>query len=221
MPRLHLLRVFCADGRLRRQPAGRVPRRRRGAARAASGRRRRPRPERDRVRRRRRRGEIRIFTPAEELDFAGHPSVGTAWLLDGGRCLRPPAGEVAVRRDGDDVYVTARPEWGPPWRARAAGLARRGRGARRSARWSRPGGRVGMDRRGRRDAPRAGVPGRARHRRGRGDRLGRDKAVRPGGPAGRDPPGPRIAHPRAPAGDGFVEIGGRCALDDVRDYTLP
>ena len=28
------------------------------------------------------RGEIRIFTPTVELDFAGHPSVGTAWLLD-------------------------------------------------------------------------------------------------------------------------------------------
>ena len=26
-------------------------------------------------------GEMRIFTPAEELPFAGHPSVGTAWLL--------------------------------------------------------------------------------------------------------------------------------------------
>ena len=27
------------------------------------------------------RGQIRIFTPSVELDFAGHPSVGTAWLL--------------------------------------------------------------------------------------------------------------------------------------------
>ena len=24
---------------------------------------------------------VRIFTPATELPFAGHPSVGTAWLL--------------------------------------------------------------------------------------------------------------------------------------------
>ena len=32
-------------------------------------------------------GTIRIFTPAEELDFAGHPSVGTAWLLV--RCQEP------------------------------------------------------------------------------------------------------------------------------------
>ncbi|HMJ96918.1 MAG TPA: PhzF family phenazine biosynthesis protein [Thermoleophilaceae bacterium] len=60
------------------------------------------------------RGEIRIFTPAVELDFAGHPSVGTAWLLDGVDALNVPAGELAVRRDGDIVYVAARPEWGPP-----------------------------------------------------------------------------------------------------------
>src|SRR5215210_7542067 len=56
-----------------------------------------------------RRGEIRIFTPAAELDFAGHPSVGTAFLLDGVDTLRVPAGEVAVRRDGELVYVSAKP----------------------------------------------------------------------------------------------------------------
>jgi predicted PhzF superfamily epimerase YddE/YHI9 len=60
-------------------------------------------------------GEIRIFTPAAELDFAGHPSVGTAWLLDGIEALNVPAGEVAVRRNGETVYVAARPEWGPPF----------------------------------------------------------------------------------------------------------
>ena len=27
------------------------------------------------------RGEIRIYTPGEEVPFAGHPVVGTAWLL--------------------------------------------------------------------------------------------------------------------------------------------
>jgi predicted PhzF superfamily epimerase YddE/YHI9 len=61
------------------------------------------------------RGEIRIFTPAVELDFAGHPTVGTAWLLDGIDVLRVPAGELAVRRDGEYVYVAAKPEWGPPY----------------------------------------------------------------------------------------------------------
>jgi predicted PhzF superfamily epimerase YddE/YHI9 len=59
-------------------------------------------------------GEIRIFTPTVELDFAGHPSVGTAWLLDGLTALQTQAGELPVRREGEVVYVGARPEWGPP-----------------------------------------------------------------------------------------------------------
>jgi predicted PhzF superfamily epimerase YddE/YHI9 len=58
------------------------------------------------------RGAIRIFTPAAELRFAGHPTVGTAWLL-GADVLRPPAGEVAVRRDDGVTWVAARPEWCP------------------------------------------------------------------------------------------------------------
>jgi predicted PhzF superfamily epimerase YddE/YHI9 len=65
------------------------------------------------------RGETRIFTPGLELPFAGHPTVGTAWLLarEGHRVpmLRPPAGEVPVRRQGDSTYVAARAEWSPPW----------------------------------------------------------------------------------------------------------
>lgn len=44
---------------------------------------------------------VRIFTPAEELPFAGHPTLGTAWVLtDGGRrdiVLQLAAGDVAVR----------------------------------------------------------------------------------------------------------------------------
>ena len=35
-------------------------------------------------------GELRIFTPAVELPLAGHPLVGTSWLL-GVDMLRPPA----------------------------------------------------------------------------------------------------------------------------------
>lgn len=60
------------------------------------------------------RGEIRIFTPAVELDFAGHPAVGAAWMLEGLDALRTQAGELPVRREGETVYVSARPEWGPP-----------------------------------------------------------------------------------------------------------
>lgn len=62
-------------------------------------------------------GRLRIFTPRVELPFAGHPAVGAAWLLarEGTPVdvLRPAAGEVAVRRDGDATFVAARPEWAP------------------------------------------------------------------------------------------------------------
>lgn len=65
-------------------------------------------------------GRMRIFTPGLELAFAGHPSVGTAWLLAKERrpvdVLRPPAGEVAVRVEGGKTFVRARPEWGPAWK---------------------------------------------------------------------------------------------------------
>jgi predicted PhzF superfamily epimerase YddE/YHI9 len=64
-------------------------------------------------------GELRIFTPATELPFAGHPLVGTAWLLNAARgavtTLRPPAGEVPVRFDGDVTFISGRPEWAPPF----------------------------------------------------------------------------------------------------------
>lgn len=63
------------------------------------------------------RGEVRIFTPGTELPFAGHPLVGTAWLLENEGhevwMLRPPAGDVAVRIVGDLTFVTGRPEWAP------------------------------------------------------------------------------------------------------------
>jgi predicted PhzF superfamily epimerase YddE/YHI9 len=64
-------------------------------------------------------GAVRIFTPAVELPFAGHPMVGTAWLLahEGHppSSLRPPAGEVPARVEGDLAFVAGRPEWGPPY----------------------------------------------------------------------------------------------------------
>ncbi len=65
------------------------------------------------------RGEVRIFTPVAELPFAGHPLVGTAWLLarEGFEipALRPPAGEVPVRVNEDLTFITGRPEWAPPF----------------------------------------------------------------------------------------------------------
>ncbi|MEV5598452.1 PhzF family phenazine biosynthesis protein [Streptomyces sp. NPDC052496] len=56
-----------------------------------------------------------IYTPSVPLPFAGHPLVGTAWLLRHlGRpvaALRPPAGVVPVAYEGECVWVRGRPEW--------------------------------------------------------------------------------------------------------------
>jgi len=65
------------------------------------------------------RGELRIFTPKTELPFAGHPLVGTAWLLvqEGleAPVLRPPAGEVPTRFEGELTFISGKPEWAPPF----------------------------------------------------------------------------------------------------------
>lgn len=62
-------------------------------------------------------GTVRIFTPGTELPFAGHPLVGAAWLLarEGPPppVLRPPAGEVPIRVEGDRAWAAGRPEWAP------------------------------------------------------------------------------------------------------------
>ena len=63
---------------------------------------------------------VAIFTPGTELPFAGHPSVGTAWLLrDTGRpiaTLQVPAGDAAVRYEGDLVWIRAQASWVHPMR---------------------------------------------------------------------------------------------------------
>ncbi|HEX2729175.1 MAG TPA: PhzF family phenazine biosynthesis protein, partial [Rubrobacteraceae bacterium] len=62
-------------------------------------------------------GALRIFTPGTELPFAGHPLVGTAWLLKregyAVSVLRPPAGEVPVRENRGLTFISGRPEWAP------------------------------------------------------------------------------------------------------------
>ena len=59
---------------------------------------------------------VRIFTPAQELKFAGHPTIGTAWVLfDEGVAkgdqlvLEEGIGPVAVRRDGAMLWMTHPP----------------------------------------------------------------------------------------------------------------
>jgi predicted PhzF superfamily epimerase YddE/YHI9 len=58
-----------------------------------------------------------IFTPATELPFAGHPTVGASWWLHSRgtpvRTLQVPAGIVAVSNEGDVAAVNARAEWAP------------------------------------------------------------------------------------------------------------
>jgi predicted PhzF superfamily epimerase YddE/YHI9 len=62
-------------------------------------------------------GRLSIYTPQVELPFAGHPTVGAAWLLAregvSVEVLRPPAGQVGVRHADDMTYVAAKPEWAP------------------------------------------------------------------------------------------------------------
>ncbi len=67
-------------------------------------------------------GRMRIHTPQIELPFAGHPTVGTAWLLarlgTPVETLRPSAGEVAVRASDGVTWVEADAEWSPPFEYR-------------------------------------------------------------------------------------------------------
>ncbi|MFC7467805.1 PhzF family phenazine biosynthesis protein [Actinomadura keratinilytica] len=64
------------------------------------------------------RGLVDIWTPSLRLPFAGHPCVGTAWLLDVPE-LVTGAGVVAARQDGEFTWIEARPEWAPPRALRA------------------------------------------------------------------------------------------------------
>ena len=72
-------------------------------------------------------GSVQIFTPTVEMPFAGHPLVGTAWLLAAGgeppAVLRPPAGEVPARTQA------GRRSWqaGPSGRRRSSGASWRRR----------------------------------------------------------------------------------------------
>lgn len=58
---------------------------------------------------------IRIFTPGAELPFAGHPTVGTSWLLahlgTPVGTLRVRAGDVASWQDGPLSWIRARAAW--------------------------------------------------------------------------------------------------------------
>ncbi|WP_333767762.1 PhzF family phenazine biosynthesis protein [Streptomyces sp. IBSBF 2435] len=59
------------------------------------------------------RGGIDIYTPTLRLPFAGHPCVGTGWLLDLPELITP-AGVVGVRLDGEFSWIEAMAAWAPP-----------------------------------------------------------------------------------------------------------
>jgi len=167
------------------------------------------------------RGEIRIFTPAVELDFAGHPTVGTAWLLEGVGALRVAAGEVPVRREGEIVYVTARPEWGPPHE-----FAELASPDEVDALEGPPGGHDLITAWSWIDEPAGVVRARAFL-----DRIGIAEDEATGSAATklcaqlgraidiRQGRSSRIL--ARPGESGLVEIGGRSVLDEVRDYVPP
>jgi predicted PhzF superfamily epimerase YddE/YHI9 len=170
----------------------------------------------------RRRGELRIFTPATELPFAGHPLVGTAWLLaqEGSEApvLRPPAGEVPVRTEGDLTFIAGRPEWAPPFEhlelgspAEVEALEGPPDGQDLAGVWAWQDREAGVVR-ARVFAPRVGVEedeATGAHAVLLAARLGRKITIRQG-------KGSLIlAEPKA---DGSVEIGGRTELVEVREY---
>jgi predicted PhzF superfamily epimerase YddE/YHI9 len=171
------------------------------------------------------RGEIAIHTPAAELDFAGHPTVGTAWLFaERGAAvevLRPPAGEVAVRVDEHGPMVAARPEWGPPFEhrrldspAEVDALTGPPDGHDLIAAWAWIDEGAGLVR-VRVFADRLGIPedeatGSAAIK--LGALLGRELDIRQGR-------GSRLTV--RPLADGRVEVGGRVELDEVRSGSWP
>jgi predicted PhzF superfamily epimerase YddE/YHI9 len=168
------------------------------------------------------RGELRIFTPRTELPFAGHPLVGTAWLLasEGFEvpALRPPVGEVSVRFEGDLTFISGRPEWAPNFEhfqldspAEVDALAGPPEGHDLAGVWAwedEVAGRVRV----RVFAPRVGVDedeATGAHAVTLAALLGREITIRQGEGS--------LIHAELRR-DGSVEIGGRTEPVEVRDY---
>lgn len=170
--------------------------------------------------------DLRIFTPTVEMPFAGHPTVGAAWLLaaESGRVtsLRVPAGELRVRYEDDGAsFVSGRPEWAPPFEweqldspADVDALSGPPGGHDHIGAWAwldEAAGairaRVFPVRYGIAEDEATGVAAVILCA-----RLGRPIDVRQGR-------GSRIR--ARPLDGGYVEVGGTSVLDDVREYALP
>ena len=166
---------------------------------------------------------VRIFTPAAELPFAGHPTVGTAWLLRNLdidlRTLRCVAGDVAAWQDGERAWIRASPAWvagsrsltscGPPAEVDAFVPPAMGEPGHYVWAWDdESAGRV----RARFFPTDLGIAedeatGAAAVL--MGDRLGRPLTIRQG-------VGSELLV--RPTGDGWIEVGGRVELVEQRDY---
>ncbi len=169
-------------------------------------------------------GQMQIYTPASQLSFAGHPTVGTAWLLAhlglGGGVLNPPAGPMLTWRDGDLRWVRARAEWVHPMTVKqlpdaaavdALAGAPAGEGSYYAWAWEdEAAGRV----RSRYFVPLLGI--------GEDEatgaaavvlasRVARPITIRQGRGS--------LLHVR-PGSDDTIELGGRAVLDEVRRYRL-
>ncbi len=53
---------------------------------------------------------MRIFTPARELPFAGHPSLGTAWVLGPGRFEQTTSGAVVIVEADERAATMSQPD---------------------------------------------------------------------------------------------------------------
>ena len=60
---------------------------------------------------------LQIYTPQNQLPFAGHPLVGTSWLIGQTNTqpdvLRPPAGDVLTWVEDGATWIRGRAEWSP------------------------------------------------------------------------------------------------------------
>jgi predicted PhzF superfamily epimerase YddE/YHI9 len=220
---LHVLRVFCAEDNSRGNAlgvfvdGGDVPAERRQGVAADLGF-----AETvfvdDSVR-----AEIRIFSPDIEVPLAGHPLVGTAWLLreEGVEpsVLRTRAGDVPVKFESELCFVAARPEWGPEFDFVEVGspeevesLSGPPEGHENVAIWAwlnRDEGWI----RARVFVPELGVgedeaTGSAALR--LGAQFGHPIEIRQGKGS--------LIYSRPAGQEGFVEIGGRVVLDEEREY---
>jgi predicted PhzF superfamily epimerase YddE/YHI9 len=223
MPALHVLRVFTAPGGRGGNPLGvfldgsEVPQEERQAVAAQLG------FSETAFVDNRATGRMQIFTPATELDFAGHPTVGTAWLLrrDGTpvEALNLPAGEVRVRYLGELTAVRVHPDWAPAFNHYELGSPQEvdaldgpPEGDEIGAAWAWEDEAAGKVR-SRVFAIAYGIfedeaTGAAAVR--LGAKLGRAIEIRQGFGS--------LIHAK-PLEDGRVEISGRVVLDEVRDYS--